>query len=633
MSDLITKSKHWESLFHRAPIPSALVLEESGVCVNVNKAMENWLGISSDQVNSQLTLLDIMVNPNPTEFNLVHIVQQLKTAEEMSVSRRLQFVDHRGAVSTADMWISLIEEEEGYVIVQFVPSPSKSPVSKVQRLEPDDMERELLEYKSLFKYNPLGVASLDLDGNLIRVNEGQCALTGHTQEELLSGHFSPLIDPDSLQKTRDHFAQAVKGIPQEYNIKMLHKSGHTFEAHVINVPIIMDGRVVGVYGITADTTENTVYLKQIENLGKQLELILNTVKDAIFGVDSEGRILYLNKAGAKLLTMSENRVIGSRLADYLIQFNENYYPYDKNQMPIHRAILSNEAHTCVQEAVFGKEDGSTFIAEYQVHSIIDQEKKGSVVVLRDLTSMNEIMKAKDEAERAEKEKSEFLSIMSHEIRTPMNAIMGMASLLADTNLNEEQLSYAEIILSSSDSLIQTLNNILSLSKLETSRVEVQQTSFDFHDVLDEVTNLFSVQARNKGIMLTKECDQRIPHSMIGDVAKIRQILINLISNGVKFTEYGEVSIRAESVHIPGRKRVLLMVQIQDTGIGIPKHKERLLFQSFSQLDPEISRNYGGTGLGLAITKRLLELMGGSISVQSIEGKGTTFQFLLELEHF
>lgn len=632
MSDLVTKSKHWESLFYRAPIPSAIVLEEDGVCIKVNKAMENWLDISGGRANSKLTLFDIMANPNPTEFNLIHIVQQLKTTEEMSTSRRQQFVNQRGVVSTADMWISLVEEEEGYVIVQFVPSPSKSPVRKVERLESEEMERELLEYKSLFKYNPLGVASLDLNGNLIRVNEGQCALTGHTQEELLTGHFSPLIDPDSLQKTHYHFAQAAKGIPQEYNIKMLHKSGHAFEAHVINVPIIMDGRVVGVYGITADTTESTVYLKQIENLGKQLELILNTVKDAIFGVDSEGRILYLNKAGAKLLSMNEDVVIGSRLADYLIQFNENYYPYDKNQMPIHRAILSNEGHTCVQEAVFGKEDGSTFIAEYQVHSIIDQDKKGSVVVLRDLTSMNEIMKAKDEAERAEKEKSEFLSIMSHEIRTPMNAIMGMASLLVDTNLNEEQLSYAEIILSSSDSLIQTLNNILNLSKLETSRVEVQQSSFNFHDVLDEVTNLFSVQARNKGITLTKECDTRIPYNMIGDEPKIRQILINLISNGVKFTESGEVLIRAAAVHIPGRKRVLLMVQVQDTGIGIPRHKERLLFQSFSQLDPDISRNYGGTGLGLAITKRLVELMGGSISVQSTEGKGSTFQFLLELEH-
>lgn len=632
MSDLFKKSKHWESLFYRSPIPCALVLEKGGAFVRVNKAMENWLGVSSDREESTLTLCDIIVNSDRTKFNFDLIVQELRVHDETSASRRVQVVNQQGGVCTAEMWISLLEAEEGYAVVQLVPSPLNSPVSKVQHTEPEDLERELQEYKSLFKYNPLGVASLDLDGNLIRVNEGQCALTGHTQEELLTGHFSVLIHTDSLQKTHYHFSQAAKGIPQEYNIKMLRKSGHVFEAHVINVPIMMNGSVVGVYGITADTTESTVYLKQIENLGKQLELILNTVKDAIFGVDPEGRILYLNKAGAELITMNEHAVIGSRLTDYFVQINENYYPYDKNQMPIHKAILSNEGDTCVQEALFGKEDGSTFIAEYQVHSIIEQEKKGSVVVLRDMTSINEIRKAKDEAERAEKEKSEFLSIMSHEIRTPMNAIMGMASLLADTKLNEEQLSYMEIILSSSDSLIQTLNNILNLSKLETSQVEVRHSSFCFHDVLDEVTNLFSAQARNKGITLTKECDNRIPHSLIGDEAKIRQILINLISNGVKFTESGEVLIRAESIHIPGRKRVLLMVQVQDTGIGIPKHKERLLFQSFSQLDPEISRNYGGTGLGLAITKRLLELMGGSISVQSIEGKGSTFQFLLELEH-
>ncbi|MCM3781359.1 PAS domain S-box protein [Neobacillus mesonae] len=630
MSDFITESKLWENLFYRAPIPCAIVLAEDGLCIKVNRALEHWLGVSREQMESS-SLFDIFDEPVSTRLDLAYIARQLSANECAQMTHSFVVVDKQGIVSNAELKISLLQEDAGYLVIQFVSPQLNFSFEREQKLLQEYRERELEEYKSLFKYNPLGVASLDLKGNLLRVNDGQSSLTGHTQDELLQNHFSPLIHPDSIQKTKYHFSQAVKGIPQKYNIKMLHKNGHAFEAHVINVPIILNGKVVGVYGITSDTTESTLYLQQIESLSKQLELILNTVKDGIFGVDPEGHIMYMNTAGAELFNLDERAAIGTKLTDYFIQIDENYYPYEKEQMPIYQAIVSCE-ETCAQEAVFGKEDGSTFIAEYQVHSIIGRNKKGSVVVLRDMTSINEILKAKDEAERSEKAKSEFLAVMSHEIRTPMNAIIGMATLLADTKLDEEQISYTDIILNSGHSLVQTLSDILDLSKLESSKMDVHYSSFSFHNTMNEVLNLFRTQASEKGILLAKECDDTIPNYLIGDEAKIRQILINLVSNGVKFTNSGKVMVRAESIHVPDRERVLLIVQIQDTGIGIPEHQERLLFQSFSQLNSGMNRKYGGTGLGLAITKRLLELMGGSISLQSKEGEGSTFQFLLELEH-
>ncbi len=358
-----------------------------------------------------------------------------------------------------------------------------------------------------------------------------------------------------------------------------------------------------------------------------LDMILNSIGDPVFVKDRQHRCILVNDASCKLFGRSRDDIIG-RTAYELFPTKEMA---DISWAKDEEVFLTGVENVNEETNTYASGVTRTVLVKKTPY----RDKSGNellVGVTRDITDRKlvetELQRAKEAAEAAYKAKSEFLANMSHEIRTPMNAVIGLTGLLQRTDLNEEQRDYVETIRSSGDSLLSVINDILDFSKVDSGKIELEAQPFDLKDCVEDSLDLVATEASKKGLDLAYIIDTSAPGIIMGDPARLRQILINLLINAIKFTDKGEVAVYATSRKLDGDDYEIHFA-IKDTGIGIPEDKVSHLFQPFSQVDASITRRYGGTGLGLAISKRLVEIMGGRIWAESEVGKGSTFHFTIQ----
>ncbi|WP_404385662.1 response regulator [Caenispirillum salinarum] len=364
---------------------------------------------------------------------------------------------------------------------------------------------------------------------------------------------------------------------------------------------------------------------------KRLRTILETSPVGVAMTRAGGSILFANTRLGEMLGVPPEELFGSRAEDHYVE-------------PAERVRLEREvSHGGVvldREMKMLRGDGSAFWVLLSMQPIQYENDYALLVWLYDISSRKEaeeaMARAKEHAEAAARAKSEFVAVMSHEIRTPMNGILGMVRLLLDTELSEQQRDYAETIRYSGEALMAILNDVLDLSKLEAGRMQLDETVFETARLLHSVVDLLDGRAREKGLVLEHDVAEGVPQVLAGDAGRLRQVLLNLISNAIKFTDEGSVSLLVAPQEGPGADgagpggRVAMRFEVRDTGIGISAPARERLFTAFTQADQSISRRYGGTGLGLAICQRFVELMGGRIGVDSHEGQGSTFWFEVPL---
>ena len=485
-------------------------------------------------------------------------------------------------------------------------------------------------YRALVEQLPLAIYIDRLDelSSNIYTSPQIERMIGYTAEQWAAEDdlFVRLLHPaDRDRVLRDHERTRTTGAPLRTEYRLITADGRMVwvrdEAVVVSY---RDGDEPVLQGFMVDVTERKAAEQAL--LDSQAELArqkayyqelhrLSPV--AIVTLDMDNRVLSWNPAAERLFGYEYGEAIDRLLRDLLFPTEDLR---EESRAVQRHAEDHGLAHVIARRA---RKDGVLVDVEVlTVPLVVDGERTGFLVLYHDIT---ELLRAREDAEAANQAKSAFLATMSHEIRTPLNAVIGMGGLLLDTELTDEQRDFAEVIRTSGEALMRIIDDILDFSKIEAGKLELEEGSVEIRACAESALDLVAVSASKKEIELGCLVDDGVPAAIVGDATRLKQALGNLLANAVKFTEVGEVVLAVTAEDAGGDLR-RVRFSVRDTGIGIPAERMHRLFEPFSQVDASTTRRYGGTGLGLAISKRLADLMGGTLSAESEESRGSTFQF-------
>jgi len=479
------------------------------------------------------------------------------------------------------------------------------------------------------------VSATDVHGTITYVNPQFCNISGYSADELVGRNHRLLksgLHPSSFYQGM--WQTISEGKIWQGEVCNRRKNGDLYWVKATVMPVLDDaGLPIGYFSMRTDISD----VKQLQNSAQQhdsrLSAILNNLGEGVYTLDKQGRCTFWNPAAKQLLGWHFNDLKDKKIHDIIHHHRLDGSELPEQDCPI--AIKLNHGQTYRSDNdLFFHQNGTPIPVKVTAAPLkCDNEINGSVAIFIDMREEQRkdtlLIQAKEEAERATRLKSEFLSTMSHEIRTPLNGVIGMVDLLMDTPLDSEQTMFARTIRVSADTLLHIINDILDLSKLEAGHTDLEHNSFALRPLIESAIDIVAPRAQEKNITLACAIAPDVPELVVGDASRLTQILLNLLSNAVKFTENGEVSLMASCLN-QSAERTSLTLQISDTGIGISPQAMRRLFIPFSQADNSITRKFGGTGLGLSIAKRIIDAMGGTITVDSTPGQGSTFTCQLNL---
>jgi PAS domain S-box-containing protein len=639
---------------------SSIATDAKGVIQIFNVSAERMLGYTAAEVMNTITPADIS-DPQELVIRAAALSAELATsitpgfeALVFKASRgiediyELTYIRKDGTRFPAVVNVTALRDAQGAIIGYLLIGTDNTARKEA--------EEALLQAGALQNaiFNSANFSSIatDAKGVIQIFNVGAERMLGYTAAEVMN-KITPadISDPQELIARAEALSvelgtsitpgfealvfKASRGIEDIYELTYIRKDGTRFPA-VVNVTALRDAQaaIIGYLLIGTDNTARKLVEEEQQKSDQRLRdqqfytrSLIESNIDAIMTTDPYGIITDINKQMEALTGCTRDELIGAPFKDY-------FTDPQRAEAAIKRVL--REKSVTDYELTARARDGKQTVVSYNATTFYDRNRKlqGVFAAARDVTERKrveiELQQAKAVAESASRTKSDFLASMSHEIRTPMNAIMGIADLLAKTPLTPEQDKFVQIFRRSGDNLLNLINDILDLSKVEASQLDLERTGFSLSDHLEKVIEMVALRAQEKGLALTCEIAPGVSNDLVGDPTRLRQVLLNLLGNAIKFTQSGAVTLKVERQK-DGAVPTALRFTVSDTGIGIPAEKLATVFERFTQADSSTTRRFGGSGLGLTISKRLVELMGGLIWVESEVDKGSTFAFAVPFE--